>query len=215
MGSGQEFPKSNSIPDEARGGRSRRRRSLTFEVFVGVGALSLAGWVLLSPPGRAAGWGATGVAVDSRTIARGARVQQLMGEHREVSFAMLSAFDYGNDLDSPVLPAFASQTRVRIPEQVSALHGQRVAVSGFMLPLDFDGGSVGQFILNANQDMCMFGAPTVVNQLIVVTMNDSRRTALSHLPIRVFGTVEVGEERTDGRLVSLYRMRAEAIASAM
>lgn len=168
--------------------------------------------MLLAPPGRPAVPVDGARQVDSRTIARGSRAEALLQDHRLVSFSLLSGFHYPDSEPGSVLPAEALASRPRLPDQVAALDGQRVAVDGFMLPLDFDGASVGYFILNATQDMCMFGAPTVINQLILVRMRDGRRTALSHLPMRVFGTLDVGEEFEGDRLVSLYRMEAEAIA---
>lgn len=59
--------------------------------------------------------------------------------------------------------------------------------------------------------MCWFGAPSIPNQRIDVTMTEDRRTVYVHTPIRVFATLEVGEEFDRGRLVSIYRMKADGI----
>jgi hypothetical protein len=71
---------------------------------------------------------------------------------------------------------------------------------------------VSEFILNANYDMCAYGAPTVINQQVMVRMGDGRRARYTHLPIRVFGTFHVGEELADGRVTSIYRITATALS---
>jgi hypothetical protein len=151
-----------------------------------------------------------GSKVDPGTIAQGQRLEQLREEYQAISFADLSSFHYGARMPNG-LPAIVSSKREAIPPRILALNGKKVAVDGFMLPLDFDGGGVSQFILNASYDMCAFGAPSALNERIDVTVADSRRTIYTHLPLTVFGIFDVGEQTRDGRVVSLYRLRALAI----
>ncbi len=82
-----------------------------------------------------------------------------------------------------------------------------------MLPLDFNGDGVSEFLLNASYDMCYFGAPTLPHQFVVVRMSGGRRTRFVHTPVAVYGTLRVHEERRNGRVVSLYQMDGEAIAT--
>jgi uncharacterized protein len=119
----------------------------------------------------------------------------------------LAGFDYGAPPDAdPSRPV--SDT---IPPGIQRLDGRSVGVVGFMLPLDFNGQGVTEFLLNASYDMCFYGAPTMPNQFIVVTMKDARRTRFVHTPIVVFGTLRVAPERRNGRIVSLYRLEADGI----
>ena len=173
-----------------------------------VGTLGVAAWFLRGPDDG----GASRVKdIDTSTMARGSRLDDLDRTHRVTSFSLLSGFDYSPEGFQPSILGKAGANRPRIPDEVLQLNGRDVMIDGFMLPLDYDGVGVGVFILNANQDRCGLGAPTVINELIVVTMTEHRRTVLTHMPIRVFGRFAVGEERRDGRLASLYRMDAEAI----
>ena len=81
-----------------------------------------------------------------------------------------------------------------------------------MLPLDFNGGGVTTFILNANYDMCVYGRVSpIITQQIEVTMAGGRRTVFTHRALRVFGQFEVGERRENGRVVNLFRMVATAL----
>jgi hypothetical protein len=173
-----------------------------------VGALAVAAWFLRSADG---GGDPRVEGVDVSTMARGSRLDDLDRTHLATSFSLLSGFVYSPEGFQPSILGAAGANRPRIPDEVLQLNGRDVKIDGFMLPLDFDGVSVGVFILNANQDRCGFGAPTVINELIVVKLTQRRRTVLTHMPIRVFGRFAVGEERRDGRLASLYRMDAEAI----
>lgn len=147
---------------------------------------------------------------DPTTVVPSSRWADMGREYQSVTFDLLAGFAYG-EARGPrgvVLPA---ENREVIPAEIAALSGKRVSVSGFMLPLDFDGEGVTQFLLNANYDMCYFGAPTRPNDFIVVTMRDGRRTRFVHTPVVVFGTLEVGEERKGDRVVSIYRLIGDAI----
>jgi hypothetical protein len=146
---------------------------------------------------------------DRTTIVRSDRFDDFSRSHRLVTFRTLSSFEY---FETPVLAGVpTTSARETIPEAILKLNGARVSVDGFMLPLDYDKGGVSTFILNASYDMCQFGAPTVVTQRVDVTMTNNRRTAYTHTPIRVYGVLEVGEQYEDGRVVSIYRMKADAV----
>jgi hypothetical protein len=144
---------------------------------------------------------------DPATIVPIDRFEEMGRRYQQVGFTQLAGFDYGAPPDAdrsrPV-----SET---VPPDIQQLDGQRVGVVGFMLPLDFNGRGVTEFILNASYAMCYFGAPTTPNQFIVVTMKDARRTRFVHTPIMVFGTLRVAPERRNGRIVGLYRLEADGI----
>jgi hypothetical protein len=144
---------------------------------------------------------------DPDTIVPVDRFEEMKSRYRPVSFNVLSGFDYGAPPDAePSRPV-----REVVPSAVEQLDGQRVGIVGFMLPLDFNGQGVSQFLLNASYDMCYFGAPTLPNQFVVVRMKDGRRTRFVHTPIAVFGTLRVAPERRGDRIVSLYQLEADGI----
>jgi hypothetical protein len=144
---------------------------------------------------------------DPATIVPASRFAEMGQRYRQVGFDVLAGFDYGAPPDaSPSVPAPEI-----VPSEIHRLDGQRVGIVGFMLPLDFNGEGVTEFLLNASYDMCYFGAPTTPNQFVVVKMKDARRTRFVHTPIVVFGTLRVRPERRDGRVVSLYQLDADGI----
>jgi hypothetical protein len=147
---------------------------------------------------------------DPSTVVPSSKWEDVSREYQNVDFNLLAGFPYGPPR-GPAGVDLASDHRETVPASVRALSGRRVAVAGFMLPLDFDGAGVTEFILNANYDMCYYGAPTRPNDFIVVRMRDGRRTRFVHTPVIVFGALEVGEERKGERVVSLYRMTGDAI----
>jgi len=153
-------------------------------------------------------WSETGEPLDPATIVPPERLVEVGGQYRHVSFNLLSSFSYGVLPGEDPLMASASEV---VPANIQQLDGQRVGIGGFMLPLDFNGQGVSEFVLNASYDMCYFGAPTTPNQFIVVRMKDRKRTRFVHTPIIVFGTLRVEPERRDGRIISLYRMEADSI----
>jgi len=195
-------------PSTSKPATSPDRRS------AGGGPLSLK-WAVLSGLGLGAltvflTGGSSPGAFDPTTIVPANRWEEMGGRYQTVNFDLLAGFAYGEPR-GPIGIDLSGSAREVIPQEVTALSGRPVSVSGFMLPLDFDGEGVTEFLLNANYDMCYFGAPTRPNDFVVVRMRDGRRTRFVHTPVIVFGTLEVGEQRKGDRVVSIYRMTADAI----
>lgn len=100
----------------------------------------------------------------------------------------------------------------QIPENVLALNGRKVSITGFIMPVRVDsGGYVREFALNGNYDMCFYGAPSRINQWVHVKMNEGTSAKFSHSPTRVYGTLEVGELIENGQVISLYRLSGEKV----
>jgi hypothetical protein len=137
-----------------------------------------------------------------------ARITEVGSRYTSTDFNLLAGFPYG-ELDGRGGTAPVSN---QIPEAVLALSGTPVSITGYMLPLDITEDGVRTFILNASYDMCYFGAPTLPNQFIIVTMSGGRRAPLVHTPVMVFGTLSVREERRDGRVASLYALEADGVS---
>lgn len=154
--------------------------------------------------------GSTQQAIGGMPGLSGSVLDESNRQHQDVSFSDLGAFEY-----RPILPA-AVKAALRteadpIPPSIRALDGRKVRIDGFMLPTKYDNTGVSEFILNANYDMCAYGAPTVINQQVMVRMTDGR-TRHTHLPVRVFGTFHVGEEFSGDQVTSIYRMSATALS---
>ncbi len=125
-----------------------------------------------------------------------------------VSFSILSNFPY--ELPDPLAGPVVATPNV-IPQNVMAYNRKPITVRGFILPLDLDEKGVSQFILTASYDMCYFGAPIQMNEWVMVKMKNGQRVPFSHYPVYVSGAFEVGEDKKDGRVQSLYRIAGDSM----
>lgn len=140
------------------------------------------------------------------------RALELSEQHKEILFAELS--DYLYYTPQPGEKPDPKQLKDnKIPDDIKRLDGQKISLSGFMLPLDSEDNQVKSFILNGNYDMCYFGAPVSLNEWALVKLKPGKSVPYTHLPITVFGQISVGEEIKDGQVESIYRIQASAIAT--
>jgi hypothetical protein len=82
-----------------------------------------------------------------------------------------------------------------------------------MMPLNANPEGATEFVLNGSFDMCGFGGPVMINQWAMIKFTGKGKVPYTHWPLTVFGTLEVGEEYKDGRLYSLYRLKADAVST--
>lgn len=142
--------------------------------------------------------------LDASVVVPPGGLHEVARAYEPVTFNALASFSYPDDTPT-------ARDAAVIPDQIKRLEGRKVSVMGFMLPLDFDGRGVGEFILNASYDMCYYGAPTTPNQFVAVRMTERRRVPFVHTPLIVFGTFKIRPERRAGRLVGLYYIDADRI----
>ena len=129
-------------------------------------------------------------------------------KYKSLSFSKLSSFKYVEPKENEAAKSSS------IPQEILALNGKKVAISGYMLPYQVDdNGYVSQFSLNGNYDMCYFGAPVSINEWVMVLTNTEQKVKYTHKPITVLGTFEVGEQFVDGEVSSVYRIVLERVKS--
>ena len=141
-----------------------------------------------------------------------ARVKELSEKYQGVNFNDLSDYNYYSP-DPWETPNPALVKRNKIHDDIKALNGKRVSITGFMMPINANPEGATEFVLNGNYDMCGFGGPVMINQWAMVKFTGKGKVPYTHLPLTVFGTLEVGEEHKDGRLYSLYRLKADAVST--
>lgn len=134
-------------------------------------------------------------------------------EYKSLDISTLSDFDYY----TPQPGRKTDEKRMaenQIPEKIKQLNGQKVALTGFMMPVRVDdNGMVEEFALNGNYDMCFYGAPSQLNQWVHVKMQGGAKAKFSHSATTVSGTLEVGELVQDGEVISLYRLNGHKVAT--
>lgn len=145
-----------------------------------------------------------------------ARAKEPTPDYSPLDFHKLSGFPFELP-DSPydqkpdvkkLRPKIASM----IPKDVKALTGQKVAISGFMMPLDEVEGGTRKFILMRNQITCCFGGANRVNEYIMVTMNGTKPAPfIANVPLSVRGTLMVGPDFEDGVLNGIYQMAGDEV----
>lgn len=101
----------------------------------------------------------------------------------------------------------------KIPTNVRAWHNRKIAILGYMQPLDLDEENrVKSFMLMRNQAACCYGAPITLADWIEVTAPAGTTfEAMLHKPITVLGTLDVGEKLVDNFVVSVFRMQPDQV----
>jgi hypothetical protein len=138
------------------------------------------------------------------------------GDFAPVSFKILSGFKYQEPVpqegDKPEDVEKRRQDD-QIPAEVKSLDGKKAIVEGWMVPMEVnEDGSVKSFVLVKTQPQCCFGDMQAMNEWVDVTMAPGKNAEFNvDLPVKVYGSLEVGEKRQDGFVLSIYRMQGQRV----
>lgn len=134
-------------------------------------------------------------------LAAEAPLPVLKDGYLSVSFKELSDFSYLTTEDGSLLPDQV------IPDKIQSLHQKQVAVSGFLVPIEYKDDKVSGLILVRNQLLCCFGEEPKLNEWILVSVNPPVEVAVE-VPVTFFGKFEVAPDIEEGQVISLYRLSA-------
>lgn len=102
-----------------------------------------------------------------------------------------------------------------------SLAGQRVRLSGYLLPLEFDGGEVSEFLLVPFVGACIHVPPPPPNQIVHVMLSGRYAADGAFAPVTVTGTMSVSPGKADLFLADGtapvehgYRLDAEVVSAA-
>jgi hypothetical protein len=123
----------------------------------------------------------------------------LGGYHFKLTKAQASAFAAD---DKAALDAVNTQ----IPELVRKLDGQKVMITGFMLPMKMEGTLTTEFLLVANSMLCCYGVVPPMNQWITVTMAKKGVKPQQDVPVQIFGTLRIQPRVENGALSAIYHL---------
>ena len=102
-----------------------------------------------------------------------------------------------------------------IPAEIRKLDGRKVAIEGYMIPIDFEKGKVRTFLLSRSMMGCCYADSPGITDVIKVQRADGKTMSFEQM-VRVTGSLEVGEEKdADGYLESVYRIKADLMAPAL
>lgn len=153
-------------------------------------------------------------------IAEGVTVPtEMIGDYLRVPFSFLG--DYWLDepdwqkLTSPDYIASLSYD-TQIPDKVKQIDGQKVAITGFMLPIDVDKGKAQRFLLLKSTMSCCFGVAPRINEVIYVESSKKQKIqTVMDMPITVFGKLSVGQQfREDLMLMGVYQLELDEVKRA-
>ncbi len=103
--------------------------------------------------------------------------------------------------------------RKKISEEAAKINGKKVAIRGFIVPVDSEGDKVSRFILLRAIIGCIFCQPPAMNQWIGVTTKDPKGLKFfGNAPVTVYGDFEAGEDKEDGEVIGLYQINADRIS---
>ena len=130
--------------------------------------------------------------------------------YEKVGFDRLASYTYNAPEGDPATPnAPPPSGASQIPDKVKALNEQKVAVTGFMLPVKMDGGLVKEFLLVKDPMLCCYGVMPRLNEWVVVKMTGKGVKPLMDIPITFEGRLKVGEMYENGYLTGLYLLEGE------
>jgi hypothetical protein len=122
---------------------------------------------------------------------------KLAGADRLLSFEEISSWPYQDGLKG-------------MPESVKKLDGQKVLMTGFMLPID-EVENIKQFLLVQSLWSCCFGQPPDINGIVRVVYKGKKKLDYQYEPIKVIGTFHVKATVEDGYCVDIYQLETESV----
>jgi hypothetical protein len=128
-----------------------------------------------------------------------------------VDFQNLASFSYSAP---PAEKAPTPGRKRNIPSNVLALEGQRVCISGYMLPIQMKGGFVTEFLLLRSPMMCCYGVVPSPNEWVVVKMKAraGKVPPLMDVPLHFYGTLHVGEVYEEKMFSGIYQLDGEKVS---
>ncbi|MDB6116190.1 MAG: hypothetical protein JWQ62_3135 [Lacunisphaera sp.] len=126
-----------------------------------------------------------------------------------VSFGQLASYK----LEAPPTGTVAKPGSVeRIPEPLRKLDGQRVRLSGFMLPVKVEGGLATEFLIVRNPLVCCYGMMPAPNEWVCVKAPGKGVPMQMDTPLQFSGTLHVGEIYENDFFVGVYRLDADNVS---
>lgn len=107
-----------------------------------------------------------------------------------------------------------TKTPMKIPPQIQALNGKKVAIKGFVIPLaNSEGQATKEFLFADELVSCLFCAMLGYDQWMIGNTADPKGFDIKdeqfEEPIIIYGTFDVGPKFEDGEFTGLYRVKAD------
>lgn len=96
-----------------------------------------------------------------------------------------------------------------VPDWVKKYDGQRVLLTGYLMPLQMEDGRTKKFVMMRDVNTCCYGAVPNMNDYLVVSMLGEGVEPVQDVPVDLVGTFRIDHRYDDGYVVSLFTMQGE------
>ncbi len=104
----------------------------------------------------------------------------------------------------PTLKAYEYQPGMKdLPDAVRALHGKKVVIRGFLMPLT-EWDDIHEFSLVGSHMSCCFGVPPGFSGQVLVRIASARGLPNTNEPLEVTGTFQAKEIEEQGYVLAIY-----------
>lgn len=101
------------------------------------------------------------------------------------------------------------QKKDPVPDWVKKYDGQRVLLTGYLMPLQMENGRAKKFVMMRDVNTCCYGAVPNMNDYLVVTMAGEGVEPVQDVPVDLIGVFRIDHRYEDGYVVSLFAMQGE------
>jgi len=134
-----------------------------------------------------------------------------------LGFDKLAGFPYaivdaGTGASAEEIAAVRKQDRV--PDWIRVYHNQRVALTGYLMPLQMENGLAKKFVLMKDINTCCYGAVPNMNDYVVVAMKGAGIKPVQDIPVELVGVLRVEEKYENGYITALFQMEGEKFLGA-
>jgi hypothetical protein len=129
-----------------------------------------------------------------------------------VGFEKLAAFEYTIiDSATGASPEEIEKAKQRdqVPAWIKVYQDKRVALTGYLMPLQMENGLAKKFIMMRDITTCCFGNVPNMNEYVIVTMKSGGVKPIMDVPVVLTGTFKIAEKYENGYVVALYQMDGE------
>ncbi len=130
-----------------------------------------------------------------RKLTERIKAGKIAGIDEILTFDTLTSWRYQKGLDG-------------IPENIRALDGKRVLMTGFMLPID-EVRDIKEFLLVKSLWSCCYGKPPDIHGIVRCVMPKGKTTDYLFDPLKVVGTFKVEAVLQDGYCVDIFHLNVE------
>jgi hypothetical protein len=140
-------------------------------------------------------------------------------DYLPLTLGQLGVYTYVDYSDGAPAGSKAAKKRVKhknqIPKDIQRLDGAKISIVGFMIPYNADGDYVLDFTLVKSLAICCYGVTPKINETIHCNVpKELRIKMMVNVPLKLYGTLKVGEVWDNGYLLALYRMTVDKMEKA-